>query len=182
MYIVAQFAGAVLATLVVTALIGKHGTAGLTLPGPGISTGIAMAWEAVLTAGLVSVDHGYRVGRAADRRDVRHRGRQLHRPGRADRRAGQRRVDESRLARSARRSCSVTGRPGGRTWSGPLLGAVAAVAFAHILRGSGGGEFGRRAAQGTLGTAWLPGRRERGRQAAGLTGRPARGTGQRSHR
>jgi aquaporin Z len=41
---------------------------------------------------------------------------------------------------------------------GPLIGAVAAVAFADILRGRGGGEFGRRAAQGTLGTGWLPGR------------------------
>ncbi len=58
MYLVAQFAGAVLATLVVTALVGKQGTAGLTLPGPGISTGVAMAWEAVLTVGLVSVITG----------------------------------------------------------------------------------------------------------------------------
>src|SRR6266699_1760809 len=55
MYIVAQFAGAVLATLVVTALVGTHGTAGLTLPGPGITGWGAMAWEVILTAGLVSV-------------------------------------------------------------------------------------------------------------------------------
>ena len=54
-YIVAQFAGAVLATLLLWALIGKHGSAGLTLPGSGISTTTAMWWEAVLTAGLVSV-------------------------------------------------------------------------------------------------------------------------------
>ena len=58
MYLVAQFAGAALATLVMVALVGKHGTAGLTLPGPGISTGAAMAWEAVLTVGLVSVITG----------------------------------------------------------------------------------------------------------------------------
>src|SRR6202007_2008782 len=37
-YIVAQFAGAILATLLLWALIGKHGSAGLTLPGQGIST------------------------------------------------------------------------------------------------------------------------------------------------
>ncbi len=37
------------------ALVGKHGSAGLTLPGPGISAGTAMVWEAVLTVGLVSV-------------------------------------------------------------------------------------------------------------------------------
>lgn len=54
-YIVAQFLGAILATLLLWALIGKQGSAGLTLPGSGISTTTAMLWEAVLTAGLVSV-------------------------------------------------------------------------------------------------------------------------------
>src|SRR4051812_6083129 len=54
-YIVAQLAGAVLATLLLWALIGKQGSAGLTLPGGGISTFTAMLWETVLTAGLVSV-------------------------------------------------------------------------------------------------------------------------------
>src|SRR5229473_6567949 len=51
MYLVAQFAGASAATLVLVGLVGKQGTAGLTLPGAGISTWIAMAWEAVLTLG-----------------------------------------------------------------------------------------------------------------------------------
>ena len=41
--------------------------------------------------------------------------------------------------------------------AGPLVGAILAVGIAHILRGRGGGTFGMRAAQGTLGTAWLPG-------------------------
>jgi glycerol uptake facilitator-like aquaporin len=54
-YVVAQFAGAVLATLLLWALIGKQGSAGLTLPGTGISAATAMLWEVVLTAGLVSV-------------------------------------------------------------------------------------------------------------------------------
>ena len=54
-YIVAQFLGAILATLLLWALIGKQGSAGLTLPGSGISTTTAMLWEFVLTAGLVSV-------------------------------------------------------------------------------------------------------------------------------
>jgi aquaporin Z len=53
-YVAAQFAGSVLAVLLLRALIGKHGSAGLTLPGPGVSPGIALAWEVVLTAGLVS--------------------------------------------------------------------------------------------------------------------------------
>ena len=54
-YVVVQFVGAALATLLLWALIGKQGSAGLTLPGTGISTITAMLWEAVLTAGLVSV-------------------------------------------------------------------------------------------------------------------------------
>ena len=54
-YIAAQFLGAILATLLLWALIGKQGSAGLTLPGSGISTATAMLWELVLTAGLVSV-------------------------------------------------------------------------------------------------------------------------------
>src|SRR5689334_2619859 len=54
-YIVAQFLGAIAATLLLWALIGKQGSAGLTLPGPGISAATAMLWEIVLTAGLVSV-------------------------------------------------------------------------------------------------------------------------------
>jgi aquaporin Z len=41
---------------------------------------------------------------------------------------------------------------------GPLIGALIAVGFAHILRGAGGGVAGTRAAQGTLGTLWRPGR------------------------
>ena len=57
-YIVAQFAGAVLATLLLWALLGKQGSAGLTLPGHGISTATAMVWEIVLTTGLVSVIQG----------------------------------------------------------------------------------------------------------------------------
>jgi aquaporin Z len=54
-YIVAQFVGASLATLLLWGLIGKQGSAGLTLPGSGISTTTAMLWELVLTTGLVSV-------------------------------------------------------------------------------------------------------------------------------
>src|SRR5580704_12662969 len=58
MYLVAQFAGAVLASLLLWALLGKQGSAGLTLPGHGIPAGTALVWEIVLTAGLVSVIQG----------------------------------------------------------------------------------------------------------------------------
>jgi aquaporin Z len=54
-YIAAQFVGSVLAVLLLRALVGKRGSAGLTLPGPGISVWVALAWEIVLTVGLVSV-------------------------------------------------------------------------------------------------------------------------------
>src|SRR6201994_4244074 len=53
-YIVAQLVGAILATLLLWAMIGKQGSAGLTLPGHGISTATAMLWEMILTVGLVS--------------------------------------------------------------------------------------------------------------------------------
>src|SRR5262249_36794485 len=64
-YIVAQFLGAILATLLLWALIGKHGTAGLTLPGQGISPVTALLWEMVLTVGLVSVILGTASGAQA---------------------------------------------------------------------------------------------------------------------
>jgi aquaporin Z len=41
---------------------------------------------------------------------------------------------------------------------GPLLGGAIAVGIAYLLRGPGGGAAGTAAAQGTLGTRWLPGR------------------------
>ena len=63
-YVVAQFLGATLATLLLWAMIDKQGSAGLTLPGSGISTTTAMVWEIVLTTGLVSVILGTASGRS----------------------------------------------------------------------------------------------------------------------
>jgi len=61
-YVIVQLVGAALATVVLVAVVGKHGTAGLTLPGHGVSTTTAMLWEMILTAGLVSVVLGRRRG------------------------------------------------------------------------------------------------------------------------
>jgi aquaporin Z len=157
MYVVAQFAGAILATLVVVALVGKQGTAGLTLPGHGISTGVAMAWEAVLTVGLVSVITGTASG-AQQIGALAAIG-----VGGYIALAGLIGAPVSGASMNPVRSLGPALVLGDWTswWAylvGPLIGAVAAVAFADILRGRGGGEFGRRAAQGTLGTGWLPGR------------------------
>lgn len=156
LYIVAQLAGAVLATLLVVGLIGKHGTAGLTLPGPGISPAAAMAWEAILTTGLVSVITGtasgaQQIGAMA-----------AIAVGSYIALAGLIGAPVSGASMNPARSLGPALVLGDWTswWvylAGPLIGAVVAVAFAVVLRGRGGGRGGQQAAQGTLGTSWLPG-------------------------
>jgi aquaporin Z len=156
MYLVAQFAGASTATLLLVGLIGKQGTAGLTLPGPGISSWIAMAWEAVLTLGLVSVILGtasgaQQIGALA-----------AIAVGSYIALAGLIGAGISGASMNPARSLGPALVLGNWTswWAylvGPLIGAMVAVSFAAILRGRGGGEFGRDAAQGTLGTRWTPG-------------------------
>jgi aquaporin Z len=156
MYLVTQFAGAAAATLVLVALVGKQGTAGLTLPGAGISTPIAMAWEAVLTLGLVSVILGtasgaQQIGALA-----------AIAVGSYIALAGLIGAGISGASMNPARSLGPALVLGDWTswWAylvGPLIGAMVAVSFATILRGRGGGEFGRDAAQGTLGSGWTPG-------------------------
>ena len=70
-YLVVQFAGSVLAALVLRALLGSQGTAGLTLPGPGVSAGSALIWELMLTTGLVSVILGTASGAQRSARSPR---------------------------------------------------------------------------------------------------------------
>src|SRR5215469_5502897 len=156
-YIVAQFAGAVLATLLLEALIGKQGSAGLTLPGPGISTGTALAWEALLTTGLVSVVLGTASG-AQQLGPIAALG-----VGSYIILAGLFSGPVSGASMNPARSLGPALVIGDWTswWAyliGPLLGAGLAVAFAYVLRGPGGGTAGTRAAQGTLGVLWRPGR------------------------
>jgi len=156
LYIVAQLAGAVLATLVLVALVGKQGTAGLTLPGSGISAAGAMAWEAVLSLGLVSVI----LGTASGAQQIGAMaafavGSYIALAGVVGAPVSGASMNPARSLGPALVLADWT------SWwiylTGPLIGAVTAVGFAQILRGRGGGPFGRRAAQGTLGTAWLPG-------------------------
>jgi aquaporin Z len=155
-YIVAQFAGAVLATLLLWALLGRQGSAGLTLPGSGVSTVTAMLWEAVLTAGLVSVILGTASGAQA---------------------VG------SLAAIAVASYITLAGLFGGpvsgasmnpvrslgpalvlNDWTawwaylaGPAIGALIAAGIAYVLRGPGGGPSGTQAADGTLGISWRPG-------------------------
>lgn len=171
MYIVAQFAGAVLATLVLIGLVGKQGTAGLTLPGAGISAWAAMGWEALLTAGLASVI----LGTASGAQQIGAMA--AIAVGSYIALAGLIGAPVSGASMNPARSLGPALVLGDWTawWAylaGPLLGALAAVGFAYILRGRGGGVFGKRAAQGTLGTAWLPGTPG---QPAGPAGEPGSG-------
>jgi aquaporin Z len=154
-YVVAQFAGAVAATLLLWALIGKHGSAGLTLPGHGISTLTAMLWEALLTVGLVSTI----LGTASGAQQVG--------PfaaigvGSYIALAGLWGSPVSGTSMNPARSLGPALVLGDWTswWAylaGPVAGAAIAVGIAYVLRGPGGGTHGTEAAQGTLGTLWLP--------------------------
>jgi aquaporin Z len=155
-YVLAQLAGAVLAPLLLRALLGRYGHAGLTLPGTGISTVVAMIWELVLTTGLVSVILGTASG-AQQVGSLAALG-----VGSFIALAGLIGAPVSGASMNPARSLGpalVTG-----DWAawwvyliGPAAGAAVAVGIAWVLRGPGGGKHGREAAQGTLGTRWWPG-------------------------
>jgi aquaporin Z len=176
-YVVAQFTGAVLATLLLWALIGRHGSAGLTLPGHGIPVPVAMVWEMVLTTGLVSVILGtssgaQQVGAFA-----------AIGVGSYIALAGLWGAPVSGASMNPARSLGPALVLGDWTawWAylaGPAAGGVLAAGIAQILRGRGGGSHGRQAAQGTLGTAWLPGGRGPGAARAPGTAE-ASGSGER---
>ena len=155
-YVVAQFVGAVLATLLLWALIGRHGSAGLTLPGPGIPVPVAMVWELVLTTGLVSVILGtasgaQQVGAFA-----------AIAVGSYIALAGLWGAPVSGASMNPARSLGPALVLGDwhAWWAylvGPAAGAALAVGIAQILRGPGGGTHSQQAAQGTMGLQWRPG-------------------------
>jgi aquaporin Z len=155
-YIVAQFAGAILATLLLWALIGKQGSAGLTLPGSGISATTAMLWELVLTTGLVSVILGTASGAQAIGALA------AIGVGGYIALAGLWGSPVSGASMNPARSLGPALVLGDWTawWAylvGPVAGGAIAVGFAFILRGRGGGRSGVAAAQGTIGVHWHPG-------------------------
>jgi aquaporin Z len=156
-YIVAQFAGAVLATLLLRGLIGAYGSAGLTLPGSGVSALTAMLWEVVLTTGLVSVILGTASGAQAVGSLA------AIAVGSYIVLAGLFGGPVSGASMNPVRSLGPALVLGDWTawWAylaGPALGAVIAVGIAYVLRGPGGGESSVHAAGGTLGITWRPGR------------------------
>ena len=150
LYLVAQFAGAILATLLLVALLGKQGTAGLTLPGAGISTTTALLWEIVLTTGLVSVI----LGTSSGAQNVGW-GAAIG-VGGFIALAGMIGAPVSGASMNTARSLGPAIALNTYTawWVyliGPPIGALIAVAFAYALRGPGGDATARRAGSGTLG-------------------------------
>ena len=159
-YIVAQFLGAILATLVLWAFLGKQGSAGLTLPGSGISTTTAMLWELVLTAGLVSVILGTASG-AQQIGTLAALG-----VGAYIALAGLWGSPVSGASMNPARSlCPALVKGDWTSWwaylVGPIAGGAIAVGIAYVLRGRGGGRSGVSAAQGTIGVDWRPGAQPR---------------------
>ncbi|MHB1432375.1 MAG: MIP/aquaporin family protein [Streptosporangiaceae bacterium] len=155
-YIAAQFVGALLAMGVLVVLVGRQGTAGLTLPGAGVPAVTAMLWEAVLTVGLVSVI----LGTASGAQQIGAMA--AIAVGSYIALAGLIGAPVSGASMNPARSIAPALVLGDLTdwWAylaGPLIGMAFALVFARILRGRGGGFFGSRAAQGTLGIEWVPG-------------------------
>src|SRR5580693_8069133 len=159
-YVIAQFAGAVLATLLLWALLGKQGSAGLTLPGHGISAGAALVWEIVLTTGLISVIQGTASG-AQQLGALAALG-----VGGYIALAGLWGSPVSGASMNPARSLGPALVKGDWTswWAylvGPIAGGAIAVGIAYVLRGRGGGRSGVSAAQGTIGVDWRPGAQPR---------------------
>jgi len=156
-YIVAQLLGAILATLLLWAMLGKYGSAGLTLPGHGVSNLTALLTEIVLTAGLVSVILGTASGAQA-LGPIAALG-----VGSYIILAGMWAALVSGASMNPARSLgpALVLNDWTSWWvylAGPIVGAVVAVGIAWVLRGQGGGRSGTLAAQGSLGTEWQPGR------------------------
>jgi aquaporin Z len=156
-YVAAQFVGAVLATLLLWALLGKQGSAGLTLPGHGISTATAMVWEIVLTTGLVSVIQGTASG-AQQLGGLAAIG-----VGGYIALAGLWGAPVSGASMNPARSLgpALVLNDWTSWWAylvGPVVGGTIAVGISFVLRGQGGGVSGTQAATGTIGSRWRPGR------------------------
>ena len=154
-YLVAEFLGASLGALLLWGLLGKFGTAGLTLPGHGVTNLTALLTEVVLTVGLVSVILGTASG-AQQIGPIAALG-----VGFYIALAGLWAAPVSGASMNPARTLGPALVFGHWTswWVyvvGPIVGGIIAVGIAYVLRGPGGGTFGTHAAQGTLGSAWTP--------------------------
>lgn len=148
-YIIAQLAGATVAVLLLWGMFGKIGLLGATEPGAGVSDIQAVLMEFVLTVGLVSTI----LGTASKAQNVG----PLAAIGVGGYivLAGLWSSPISGASMNPARSFGpdlVLGNFA-HYWVyavGPILGGLVAVGFAYILRGRGGDEIARRAAEGIL--------------------------------
>jgi aquaporin Z len=150
-YIVVQIAGAIVAAVLLEALVGVSASDGGSYPGANTSDLAAFGTEAVLTFGLVSVI----LGTASGAQNIGIVG--AIGVGAYIALAGLWAAPLSGASMNFARTFGPDLVGGDLTaiWvylAGPLLGAVAAVAFAFVLRGPGGGFTGSRAAQGAIDT------------------------------
>jgi aquaporin Z len=148
-YLIAQLLGSILAVLFLRATLGNIGGLGTTEPGPGISDGIAMTFEAVLTLGLLSTI----LGTASGAQNIGVFG--AMGVGFYIALAGLWSAPISGTSMNPTRSLGpmiVSGNYD-HWWVyivGPFIGGLIAVGVAWILRGKGGGIRGKMAAQGEV--------------------------------
>jgi len=148
-YVAAQAVGGIAAALFLRTMFGTVGALGATLPGPGVTSGQAMALEAVLTAGLVNTI----LGTASGARNIGTNG--AIAVGGYVALAGLWAAPVTGASMNPVRSLAPDLLRGDfhTSWIyvvGPLVGAVLGVAFEWILRGKPTAA-GRIAAEGTLG-------------------------------
>lgn len=147
-YIVAQFVGGTAASFALLGIFGSRGDNGQTLPGPGFTDLQSFAVETLLTFGLVSVI----LGAASGAQNIGPLS--AFAAGAFIAGAGLWAGPVSGASMNPARSLGPALVSGdvAHLWvyfAGPLLGALLAVAVAHLLRGRGGGAFAKIAAQGT---------------------------------
>ncbi len=148
-YVVAQIAGACLAALLLTAIVGVSSTNGGSYPGVSTTDWAAFATEILLTFGLVSVILGTASGAQSLSLVAA-----LGVAGYISL-AGLWAAPLSGASMNPSRTLgpNLIGGDLGPYWIyaiGPVVGATLAVGFAFVLRGTGGGRSGSLAAQGVL--------------------------------
>ncbi len=152
-YVVVQFAAAIAAAATLQWLVGVSASIGGSYPGASTSEVTAFATEAILTFGLVSVILGTASG-AQNIGVLAAIG-----VGGYIALAGLWAAPLSGASMNAARTFgpNLVGADLHAIWvylTGPLLGAIAAVGLAYLLRGHGGGRSGSGAAQGDLDPAF----------------------------
>jgi aquaporin Z len=147
-YLIAQLIGSIAACGLLRAMFGRVGGLGVTEPGPGIGDVQAVLMELVLTAGLITVI----LGTASDGRNVG--GLSALAVGGYVALAGLWSSPVTDASMNPARSLGpeiVSGNFG--SWwiyvVGPFAGGLVAVLFAYLLRGPGGEEAAKQAAQGS---------------------------------